>query len=118
MSANSSKAISTCSMERRVEGLIVVAQWLFDEGGLLTGLKDRKMPTVVVGRDLSEKSIGSVIVDNEAGGYQAIKHLHEIGHRKIADDPRPRRLSDSDRQWSRSSAICGRTGLNTGYPSG
>ena len=87
-------------MERRVEGLIVVANWLFDEGGLLTGLKDRKMPTVVVGRDLSEKSIGSVIVDNEAGGYQAIKHLHEIGHRKIAVIRGPRRLSDSNRRWS------------------
>jgi LacI family transcriptional regulator len=87
-------------MERRVEGLIVVANWLFDEGGLLTGLKDRKMPTVVVGRDLSEKSIGSVIVDNEAGGYQAIKHLHEIGHRKIAVIRGPRRLSDSNCRWS------------------
>ena len=87
-------------MQRRVEGLIVVANWLFDEGGLLIGLKDKKMPTVVVGRDLSEKGIGSVIVDNEAGGYQALKHLHEFGHRKIGVIRGPQRLSDSDRRWN------------------
>ena len=87
-------------MERRVEGLIVVANWLFDEGGLLSGLNDKKMPTVVVGRDLSEKGIGSVIVDNEAGGYQALKHLHELGHRKIGIIRGPQSLNDSNRRWN------------------
>jgi LacI family transcriptional regulator len=87
-------------MERRVEGLIVVANWLFDEGGLLAGLKNKKIPTVVVGRDLSEKKIGSVIVDNEAGGHMAMKHLHELGHRRIAVIRGPRMLSDSNRRWS------------------
>ena len=87
-------------MERRVEGLIVVANWLFDEGGLLTGLRDKKIPTVVVGRDLSEESIGSVIVDNELGGYQAMKHLYELGHRRIAVIRGPQRLSDSNRRWN------------------
>ena len=87
-------------MERRVEGLIVVANWLFDEGGLLEGLKDQHMPTVVVGRDVSEKNIGSVIVDNEAGGYLAIKHLYDLGHRQIAVIRGPRMLSDSNRRWS------------------
>jgi LacI family transcriptional regulator len=87
-------------MERRVEGLIVVANWLFDEGGLLAGLKKEKIPTVVVGRDLSEKRIGSVIVDNEAGGYEATKHLYELGHRHIAVIRGPEKLSDSQRRWS------------------
>ena len=87
-------------MERRVEGLIVVANWLFDEGGLLEGLKDKHMPTVVVGRDVSEKKIGSVIVDNEAGGYMAIEHLYELGHRRIAVIRGPSMLSDSNRRWT------------------
>jgi len=87
-------------MERRVEGLIVVANWLFDEGGLLEGLKDKHIPTVVVGRDVSEKNIGSVIVDNEAGGYMAIRHLHDLGHRRIAVIRGPSALSDSNRRWS------------------
>ena len=58
------------------------------------------MPTVVVGRDLSGKSIGSVIVDNKAGGHEAMKHLYELGHRKIAVIRGPRRLSDSNRRWA------------------
>jgi LacI family transcriptional regulator len=86
-------------MERRVEGLIVVANWLFDEGGLLEKASHEVMPTVVVGRDVSEKHIGSVIVDNEAGGYQAIKHLYDLGHREIALIRGPEKLIDSIRRW-------------------
>ena len=87
-------------MERRVEGLIVVANWLFDEGGLLEKASHEPLPTVVVGRDLSEKNIGSVIVDNEEGGYQAIKHLHDLGHRQIAIIRGPEKLLDSTRRWA------------------
>jgi LacI family transcriptional regulator len=86
-------------MERRVEGMIVVANWLFDEGGLLEKASREAMPTMVVGRDLSEQSIGSVIVDNEAGGYEAIKHLYELGHRQIALIRGPEKMLDSERRW-------------------
>src|SRR5271168_4617238 len=71
-------------MERRVDGLIVVANWLFEEGGLLAQLQSTKLPTIVVGRDLSKQSIHSVVVDNEQGGYLAIQHLYQLGHREIA----------------------------------
>jgi LacI family transcriptional regulator len=86
-------------MERRVEGLIVVANWLFDEGGLLEKTSREAMPTVVVGRDVSEQRFGSVIVDNEAGGYEAIKHLYQLGHRQIALIRGPEKLIDSLRRW-------------------
>ncbi len=86
-------------MERRVEGLIVVANWLFEEGGLLVNLKRNNLPTVVVGRDLSKDQISSVIVDNEAGGYAAIEHLHSLGHRKIAVIRGPETLVDSNLRW-------------------
>ncbi|HTZ88876.1 MAG TPA: LacI family DNA-binding transcriptional regulator [Alloacidobacterium sp.] len=87
-------------MERRVEGLIVVANWLFDEGGLLKSSSREAMPSVVVGRDVSEQRIGSVIVDNEAGGYLAIKHLYDLGHRQIAIICGPDKLIDSTRRWN------------------
>ena len=87
-------------MGRRVEGLIVVANWLFEEGGLLAQLRGSKLPTIVVGRDLSGDSIRSVIVDNEEGGYLAMKHLHELGHRRIAVIRGPAKLMDSHRRWS------------------
>ncbi len=86
-------------MERRVEGLIVVANWLFDEGGLLEKASHEATPTAVVGRDVSAQHIGSVVVDNEAGGYEAIKHLYELGHRDIAFIRGPEQLIDSGRRW-------------------
>jgi LacI family transcriptional regulator len=39
-------------------------------------------------------------VDNEAGGYMAIRHLHDLGHRRIAVIRGPSALSDSNRRWS------------------
>jgi LacI family transcriptional regulator len=87
-------------MERRVEALIVVANWLFDEGKSLAGLREKKMPLVVVGQDVSKKHIGSVTVDNEAGGYEAMKHLYEFGHRQIAVIRGPAKLSDSQLRWN------------------
>ena len=85
-------------LERRVEGLIVVANWLFAEIELLPEFGRDKIPTVVVGRDLSS-SIRSVIVDNEAGGYAALQHIYELGHREIAFVRGPRQLLDSSLRW-------------------
>ena len=86
-------------MERRVEGLIVVANWLFEEGGLLVNLQRNKLPTVVVGRDLSADDISSIIVDNVAGGYAAMEHLYSLGHRQIGVIRGPEKLSDSNMRW-------------------
>jgi LacI family transcriptional regulator len=87
-------------MERRVEGLIVVANWLFEEGGMLFEVLRNSFPTIVVGRDLAQDHIRSVIVDNEAGGYAALQHLYELGHRKIAFILGPELLIDSHRRWA------------------
>jgi LacI family transcriptional regulator len=87
-------------MDRRVEGLIVVANWLFEEGGLLAQLRNSHLPTIVVGRDLSEQAIRSAIVDNEQGGYLAVKHLYDLGHRNIAVIRGPAKLMDSHRRWN------------------
>jgi LacI family transcriptional regulator len=87
-------------MERRVEGLIVVANWLFEEGGVLFEALRNSVPTIVVGRDLAHDRIRSVVVDNDAGGYMALKHLYDLGHRKIAFILGPALLIDSDRRWA------------------
>ena len=86
-------------VERRVEGVIVVANWLFEEGELLRDLRKIRVPIVVVGRDLTDSKISSVIVDNEAGGYAALAHLYALGHRKIAIIRGPEKLHDSVRRW-------------------
>jgi LacI family transcriptional regulator len=87
-------------MERRVEGLIVVANWLFEEDGQVARVCESTLPTIVVGRDLSAEKIRSVIVENEQGGYLAMEHLYELGHREIAVIRGPARLSDSQRRWN------------------
>jgi len=84
---------------RRVEGLILVANWLFAEIDPLSKIEKNRIPITVVGRDLASRSIQSVVVDNEAGGYAAIKHLYSLGHRKIAMLRGPEELDDSSRRW-------------------
>jgi LacI family transcriptional regulator, galactose operon repressor len=87
-------------IDRRVEGLIVVANWLFTKIDLLKSVVERSLPTVVVGRDLHRSGIRSILVDNEAGGYLALKHLFELGHRDIAFILGPKQLADTSRRWA------------------
>jgi LacI family transcriptional regulator len=87
-------------IDRRVEGLIVVANWLFVKIDAMQEIVNRNLPTVVVGRDLHRAGIRSVLVDNEAGGYKALKHLYELGHREVALLLGPKQLSDTSRRWA------------------
>ncbi|HTX42376.1 MAG TPA: LacI family DNA-binding transcriptional regulator [Acidobacteriaceae bacterium] len=93
-------------VERRIEGLIVVANWLFQECGLLARLQERGLPIVVVGRDLSGDGFRSVVVENEAGGYMAIQHLYDLGHRAIATIRGPVQMSDSSGRWAGIQRFC------------
>ena len=86
-------------LDRRVEALIVVANWLFVDVNLLADLEKNSIPTVMIGRELETHSLSSVIVDNEAGAYLALEHLHSLGHRKIAFIRGPHGLSDSGPRW-------------------
>jgi len=86
-------------LERQVEGLIVVANWLFVNIDVLADLEKSRIPTAVIGRELKNDSISSVIVDNELGTYAAIEHLHTLGHRQIAFIRGPKTLGDSAPRW-------------------
>jgi DNA-binding LacI/PurR family transcriptional regulator len=86
-------------LERRVEGLIVIANWLFGEFDSLADFVKDQTPTIGVGRDLTASGVRSLQVDNEAGGYAAAQHLYELGHREIAVLRGPSELSDSERRW-------------------
>ncbi len=86
-------------VDRRVEGLVTVANWLLFDITLLEDIDDRQIPTIVVGRDLESPTVNSVLVDNEAGGYLAMEHLYNLGHREIAFVRGPRRLADSRIRW-------------------
>lgn len=99
-------------LERRVEGVVVVANWLFAEIDPLSRIEKNNIPTVVVGRDLTSRSIPSVVVDNDAGGYAAIEHLYRLGHRKIAVLRGPEELDDSTRRWQGIQRFAAEVGLD------
>ena len=86
-------------LERQVEGLIVVANWLFVNIDVLADLEKSRIPTALIGRELKNDSISSVIVDNELGTYAAIEHLHSLGHRQIAFIRGPKTLGDTTPRW-------------------
>ena len=99
-------------MERRVEGVILVANWLFGEFDQLAELEKARIPTIAVGRDLTARRVDSVQVDNDGGGYAAAQHLYELGHRNIAVLRGPSELSDSYRRWSGIQRFAAETGLS------
>jgi LacI family transcriptional regulator len=86
-------------LDRRIEALIVLANWLFIDMNLLADLEKSSIPTAMVGCELKTDNISSIIVDNEVGGYLALEHLHSLGHRKIAFIRGPRALIDSSPRW-------------------
>jgi LacI family transcriptional regulator len=98
-------------LDRRVEALVVLANWLFVDIDVLADLEKSSIPSVMIARELQTDSVSSVIVDNELGGYSAVEHLHSLGHRKIAFIRGPRTLGDSAPRWQGVRSFAKGTGL-------
>jgi len=86
-------------LERHVDGLIVVANWLLVDIHVLADLNKREIPAATIGWELPGTHLSSVMVDNEAGGRLALEHLYQLGHRRIAVIRGPKRLIDSAPRW-------------------
>ncbi|HXM93028.1 MAG TPA: LacI family DNA-binding transcriptional regulator [Candidatus Dormibacteraeota bacterium] len=86
-------------LDRRVEGLIVIANWLAMDIKLLADLTRKQVPTVIVGREIDIDAVSTVSVDNEAGARAALEHLHSLGHRDIAFIRGPKTLASSGQRW-------------------
>src|SRR5580700_493354 len=86
-------------LDRRVEALIVLANWLFVDIDVLADLEKNSIPTAMIGREPKTGSISSVTVDNEIGAHAALEHLYSLGHRKIAFIRGPKTLADSAPRW-------------------
>jgi LacI family transcriptional regulator len=89
-------------LDRRVEALIAVANWLFVDIDVLGDLEKSNIPTAMIGRELeagSVGSVGSVIVDNELGAHAAVEHLFSLGHRQIALIRGPKHITDTAPRW-------------------
>ena len=86
-------------LERRAEGVIVIASWIFEETNLLADIEKNQVPIVILGRDLTSRRFSSLLVDNEAGGALAMRHLADLGHRRVAVIRGPEDLFDSEPRW-------------------
>jgi LacI family transcriptional regulator len=98
-------------LERRAEGVIVIASWVFDETNLLGDIEKNNVPIVIVSRDLTDRGISSVLVDNKAGGALAMHHLQELGHRRIAVIRGPEELFDSEPRWAGVKRVAAQGGI-------
>jgi DNA-binding LacI/PurR family transcriptional regulator len=86
-------------LDRRVEALIVIANWLVTDIKVLADLTARQVPTVIAGRGNEIDNVSTVSVDNEAGAALALEHLYRLGHRDIAFLRGPKTLSSSGQRW-------------------
>jgi LacI family transcriptional regulator len=86
-------------MERRVEGLIAIANPVHLGSDLSTVIQRFRVPAVIIGSEGTSDGYASVVVDNQAGTRAAFEHLYAFGHREIAIIKGPRSMSDSTPRW-------------------
>jgi LacI family transcriptional regulator len=98
-------------LDRRVEGLIIIANWLVTDIKLLADLTARQVPTVIAGRAYEIDTVSTVSVDNEAGAALALEHLYRLGHREIAFLRGPKVLASSGQRWKGVRAFANSAGL-------
>ena len=67
--------------ERRVDGILFVAAGISTEQ--IRDLQARRMPVVVVDREIPDVAVDSVLTDNARGGELATRYLMDLGHRCI-----------------------------------
>jgi LacI family transcriptional regulator len=69
-------------LKKRVDGIVFVSSGININS--VKFIKSQKIPIIVVDREIKRLKVDSVLVDNLSGGYQATKHLLNLGHKRIA----------------------------------
>jgi LacI family transcriptional regulator len=69
-------------IQRRIDGVLLVPA--SDSGKSLRLLRAHRVPVVVLDRRVSSPRVDEVRSDSEAGAYQLVRHLIDLGHRRIA----------------------------------
>jgi len=97
--------------EQRVHGVLVTP--VSDDLEPFKKARDRGTPIVLVDRKSKDKNFSSVSVDDVAGGYMAVKHLIEIGRKKIVFAGGPTSIQQvSDRLKGAQKAIAEHQGIS------
>lgn len=92
------KYVSTL-FERRIEGVIAIANSLQLQASVLNVFENHRIPVVVLGQVPASPWLWSVCVDNRKGGQCAVEHLYKLGHREIAFIKGPAKVIDSAHRW-------------------
>lgn len=66
----------------RVDGIIVLSP--IEEENYVAELQRKQIPFVLLDNQFEHEGVPSVIVNNLKGGYEATKHLIDLGHTRIA----------------------------------
>lgn len=69
------------AIQRNLDGIILIGAYPKD---FYVGLRDSKIPIVLVDSYIEEHRFHSVKINDRLGGYKATKYLIENGHRQIA----------------------------------
>ena len=69
--------------KRSFDGIILMSQSNSDNA-FIYYLLDKKIPLVVLNRDIDESSIVNILSSDKKGAYEAVKYLIQNGHKDIA----------------------------------
>jgi LacI family transcriptional regulator len=78
-------------LQKRVDGVLLVPAEMDVE--LLPWIQGQDTPIVVIDRRVAYASVDVVRCDAEGGAYQLVRHLLDLGHRRIAVLSGPREVS-------------------------
>ena len=68
---------------KRFDGIILMSQSDLDDD-FIAYLKEKKIPCVVLGRDIGDLSLTNIVSNDREGSTKIVNHLIEKGHRNIA----------------------------------
>ncbi len=80
--ADKERSVLDAMLRRRVDGLVLATARRHDPA--IDGLREAGMPLVLVNRTTEDGGVPSVTGDDHAGIGMALRHLVELGHRRIA----------------------------------
>ena len=89
-------------MDRSVEGFILIDTILE---------KSLNLPVVVVAGHRKIEGVTNVVLDQRRAAELALRHLYQLGHRKIAFMRGGSHSSDADDRWEYLMAVAARTKL-------
>lgn len=80
---------------KRIEGLLILASSIQVENTVIEHLVGEGLPLVIIGREVANFEVPTVVTDSRGGAFQATQHLLDLGHRDIAFILGPTSYTDS-----------------------